>query len=83
MDDGTKLSCGKGKEYNDVYGVTDSPACGHRYQKQGRYTVRATTYWQAAWSGYGQSGVIPFTLYATRYVEIGEIQVLVTNGKRP
>lgn len=77
MGDGASVTCGKGKEYRDAYEVADSPVCGHRYTQQGRYTVRATAYWEAAWSGYGQSGVIAFPLTSSRSVEIGEIQVLV------
>lgn len=78
MGDGKSVSCQKGSEYRDSYKVKDSPTCGHRYSQQGRYVVTATTHWQADWTGYGQSGTIPFTLVSSRQVEIGEIQVLVT-----
>lgn len=81
---GDSVLCGKGSVYRDAYGVKDSPSCGYRYSKQGTYTVTATSYWTAQWSGYGQSGTINLTLESTRdNVRIGEIQVLVTSGKRP
>lgn len=76
---GDSVSCAKGTVYRNSNGVEDSPTCGYRYPKQGTYTVTATSYWTAQWSGYGQSGTINLTLESTRdNVRIGEIQVLVT-----
>lgn len=79
---GDSVSCGLGTAYRDSYGVKKSPTCGYSYPRQGKYTVTATSYWTAEWNGYGQSGTINFTLDSTRTnVTIGEIQVLVKNGK--
>lgn len=79
---GDSVSCGVGTAYRDSYGVSKSPTCGYSYPKQGKYTVTATSYWTAEWNGYGQSGTINFTLDSSRTnVTIGEIQVLVKNGK--
>jgi hypothetical protein len=60
-------------------GADPSPTCGYTYVKQGDYTVRATAHWVARWSGYGMSGVIPLSLSQERMLEVGEIQVIVTN----
>ncbi|MCA0250898.1 MAG: hypothetical protein LCH76_01135 [Actinobacteria bacterium] len=78
MGDGTTLTCGKGTEWQYGMGDALSPTCGHVYEKQGRYTVRARSHWLARWSGYGQSGTIPVTLSAARQLAVGEIQVILT-----
>jgi hypothetical protein len=80
MGDGTTLSCGKGTEWKRGKGAEPSPTCGHVYEKQGSYTIRARSHWVARWSGYGQSGTIPVTLSTTRQLDVGEIQVIVTGG---
>ena len=79
LGDGATISCGKGTVWEPGTGVKSSPTCGHTYTKQGTYTVTATTHWVARWSGYGQSGEIPFDLTASRQLSVGEIQVLGTN----
>ena len=79
MGDGKSVTCQKGDPYRDANKVSASPSCGHRYTRQGQYTVTATTAWEARWNGFGQSGTIAFNLVSTRQVTIGEIQVLVTN----
>lgn len=80
MGDGATLSCGKGTEWRRGMGGDPSPTCGHTYDDPGSYTIRARSHWVATWSGYGQSGTIPFTLSATRQLDVGEIQVIVTGG---
>lgn len=78
MGDGTTLTCGKGTEWKRGMGGEPSPTCGHTYEKQGSYTIRARSRWVARWSGYGQSGMIPVTLSTSRVLDVGEIQVIVT-----
>jgi hypothetical protein len=80
MGDGTTLSCGKGTEWKRGMGGDPSPTCGHTYEEQGSYTIRARSHWIASWSGYGQSGTIPVTLSTTRQLDVGEVQVIVTGG---
>ena len=58
--------------------VGQSPTCGHVYQLQGRYAVRAVAHWVADWHGYGESGTIRLDLNSTRLLQVGEIQVIVT-----
>ena len=78
MGDGTTLTCGKGTEWKRGMGGEPSPTCGHTYEKQGSYTIRARSHWVARWSGYGQSGMIPVALSTSRQLDVGEIQVIVT-----
>lgn len=74
------VTCGAGTPYQDSYGKQDSPTCGYRYQKQGTYTVSATSYWSVAWAGGGASGTIPLHFTSTRPVVIGELQVITTGS---
>lgn len=78
MGDGSSVTCQKGTEWTKAKAGGSSPTCGHTYTKQGRYTVTARSYWVATWSGYGQSGTIPFTLESSRQLQVGEIQVITT-----
>lgn len=79
MGNGAVVRCrNRGTEWFEGMGMKPSPTCGYVYSKQGHYTVRATAHWVARWSGYGQSGAIPLSLTATRPLEIGELQVVVT-----
>jgi hypothetical protein len=85
MGDGSVVTCeGPGTPYQESYGDSDSPDCGHRYQQTSAdqpgnaYTVTATSYWEVTWSATnGASGVIRLTREATTQLRIGEMQVLV------
>lgn len=77
MGDGHTVTCtGPGTRYEDRYGKTNSPTCGYTYTRQGDFTVTATSYWEVAWNGMGQSGVIPLTFSRSASITMGEIQVL-------
>ena len=77
MGDGTTVTCtGTGTPYEDSYGKSPSPTCGHTYTRQGERTVTATSYWSVAWSGIGQSGTIPLTFSNSTSITMGEVQVL-------
>ena len=66
MGDGTTVVCTKrGTPYADSFGRRSSPDCGHTYTRQGRYTVRATSYWIVDWAGIGQTGTIPMNFTST------------------
>lgn len=90
MGDGATIHCkgpnAAGKTYQESYGVTDSPACGHRYKKMsgtgqsGRYSISATSYWEFTWQAGGMQGVIPFNVTNNTTLPVGEIQVVVTDG---
>lgn len=76
MGDGQVITCGEGTAYQDAFGTSSSPTCGHTYTRQGEYTVRATSHWVITWAGIGQSGTIAMDLVDTAPVAIGEVQVL-------
>ena len=83
MGDGNTVTCTTdGTPYEDKYGESGSPDCGHRYattswDKPGhRFTITATTQWVVAWTGGGQSGTIPIDHIAETQVRVGELQVL-------
>ncbi|MFT4217427.1 MAG: hypothetical protein QM619_09635 [Micropruina sp.] len=79
MGNGDVVRCrNRGTEWFDGMGVKQSPTCGYVYSRQGHFVVRATAHWVARWSGYGQSGAIRLSLTATRPLEIGELQVIIT-----
>lgn len=80
MGDGSKVKCGKGTKWNGGPGGP-SPTCGYVYERQGHYTVTATSHWVAHWTGYGRAGDIPVDLLTTEHVEVGELQVIVVRGK--
>lgn len=83
MGDGTSVVChGPGTVYEDRFGQSPSPSCGHVYEEQGTYTVRATSYWTVSWRGMGASGTIPLQLSRSVQVVEGEVQVIVTSGDR-
>ena len=77
MGDGSTVACaGPGTAYQDSFGKTSSPSCGHTYTRQGTYTVRATSSWTVQWAGVGQSGTIPLNFTQTTNITMGEAQVL-------
>jgi len=81
MGDGHTVVCRtQGTPYEGRYGKSPSPDCGYLYsQPSGMkgYTITATSYWQVAWSGMGQSGVIPLQVSSSTRIVEGEVQVLV------
>lgn len=83
MGDGTTVTCTTaGTPYEDRFGDTDSPDCGHRYettswQQPGhKFTVTATAQWTVEWQGAGQQGVIPIDHTSQTQIRVGEFQVL-------
>ncbi len=80
MGNGDEVRCAnKGTPWRKGMGAGPSPSCGYLYERQGTYRVTATVHWVARWSGYGRSGAIPLSLSQERTLEVGEIQVIVTN----
>ena len=83
MDDGSEVTCTtEGTPYEDKYGESGSPDCGHRYTTTSwdrpghRFTVTATTQWVVEWAGGGQNGVIAIDHVAETQIRVGELQVL-------
>jgi hypothetical protein len=85
MGDGHSVTCDNpGTTYTVDQGARSSPTCGYVYSRSSasesghEYTVTATTTWNVAWAGGGQSGVITVTRNSTARLRIGELQVLVS-----
>ncbi len=81
MGDGTTVTCAgsaaTGTAYVDTYGLTESPSCGHVYERQADpYTITATSFWEVAWTDGVASGVIPVTVQNTTTRTIGELQAI-------
>lgn len=82
MGDGREVVCGNtGTAYSADYGLTDSPSCGHRYDRTSqnqpgdRYTVTATSQWTVTWTSLaGPGGTINLTASSSTQLEINEIQ---------
>lgn len=84
MGDGTPtVICGLGTPYQDSYGSTDSPTCGHRYehtsaeQPEGAYRVRAIATWEITWTAGDYSGAQVIAVRSQTRIRVGEMQVLV------
>lgn len=78
LGDGTTARCGLGTPYADVYGKRPSPTCGHVYQKQGEYTVQATSVWVVSWSGIGDSDSFVMRMSSSTRIVEAELQVVRT-----
>lgn len=77
MGDGSSIACtGAGTPYADSYGKRSSPTCGHTYIRPGSFAVSATSYWEVAWAGIGQTGVIAIDFTSSATITMGEVQVL-------
>ncbi len=83
MGDGRSETCqGTGTKWTrSVKPGTESPTCGHRYEKpslpKGKYTVTAQTRWLVDWTINGVSGSIPIVQQASTQLPVGELQSLV------
>lgn len=78
LGDGAVVRCSTpGTPYEDRFGATPSPTCGHTYTKQGVYAVEATTFWTATWSSNtGESGVFEWQMGSSTTIQMGEAQAL-------
>lgn len=89
MGDGGTVVCAgaaaAGTPYDESYGGGPSPTCGYEYpsisndQPGNAYTITATSYWTADWTGGGQTGSIPVELDETTTLRVGEVQVIEVN----
>ncbi len=83
MGDGRSVTCqGVGTTWRrSVTPGSESPTCGHRYEKpslpKGEYTVTAQTRWMVDWAINGVTGSIPIVQEATTQLPVGELQALV------
>ncbi len=82
MGNGDTVTCQLGKPWISIWVHNEaSPDCGYLYERDGEYTVSATTYWVVNWSGIGQTGTITAQLTQSGTLRIAEVQVVnVTTG---
>ncbi len=78
-DGGVKTCTGPGTPYKLRYGITESPTCGYRFEKQGEFTVAARSDWLVRWSGIGETGTFRIYLTQNTQVVIGELNVLTVS----
>jgi len=78
-DGGVKTCAGPGTPYKLKYGITESPTCGYRFEKQGEFTVGARSDWLVRWSGIGETGTFRIYLTQNTQVVIGELNVLTVS----
>lgn len=79
MGDGDTVRCTEpGTPYEGSYGMSESPDCGHRYDRADDYTVTGTTTWDITWTvdGGGASGTLTVTRDSTTEITIEEAQAL-------
>lgn len=84
MGDGRTVTCGNvGTAYTLGYGFTDSPTCGHRFERTSqrlpgdRYTITATSQWVVTWTSVaGASGTVNLEVQSDVQLEINELQTV-------
>ena len=83
MGNGDTITCGPGTAWTmSATGGrnVESPDCGYVYGQRGTYTVTATTSWDVAWQGGGQSGTLPLEVARSVEVIVGELQSVNVKG---
>lgn len=80
---GQSVTCGLGTHFDEAamanQAAVDSPTCGYRYQRQGNYTVTATTSWVVQWTGGGQNGTFAMpTTTSSAPVKVGQLESVNT-----
>lgn len=78
-DGGVKTCNGPGTPYKLKYGITESPTCGYRFDKQGEFTVTARSDWVVRWRSIGETGTFRVYLTQNTQVVIGELNVVTVN----
>lgn len=79
-DGSASITCGLGQRFDPrTMDISTPVVCGRQngYQKQGEYTISATSHWVITWSGIGESGVIEMDRETSGTVRIGEIQTVI------
>ena len=77
MGNGDEVTCGAGTAWREAVSRNEpSPDCGYVYERDGEYTITATTRWSVSWTGMGASGTINMELSSSGAVRIAEVQVV-------
>lgn len=77
MGNGDVVTCGAGTRHPTMAVRNEaSPDCGYMYEREGTYTVTATTFWEVRWSGIGATGIIPLQRSVSEEIVVAEVQVV-------
>ncbi|MGV8847826.1 hypothetical protein [Tessaracoccus sp.] len=77
MGDGNTVTCGRGTPWRGTLSRNErSPDCGYVYERDGKYPISATTYWNIEWTGLGGSGTIDLQLTRSEDLRVAEVQVV-------
>ncbi|MEA5457303.1 hypothetical protein SPF06_21510 [Sinomonas sp. JGH33] len=84
LGDGSTITCfSQGTPYQESFGVTPSPDCGHIYSRMstdqpgGKYTVTARANWTFTWQAAGQTGTNTTSVQSQTQIAIGEMQTVI------
>ncbi len=78
LGDGQRITCETpGTPYELSWGVRDSPDCGTRYERVGRYTIAATMTYAVTWSGADTGSATIQSAPTSVPVDVREYQVVI------
>lgn len=78
LGDGQRITCETpGTPYELSWGVRDSPDCGTRYERVGRYTIAATMTYAVTWSGADTGSATIQSSPTSVPVDVREYQVVI------
>ena len=77
LGDGQRLTCQRGTPYELSWGFRDSPDCGTRYERVGKYSITATMTYDVTWSGADTGSATIQSAPTSVPVDIGEYQVVI------
>ena len=80
LGDGQRLTCQRGTPYELSWGFRDSPDCGTRYERVGKYSITATMTYDVTWSGADTGSATIQSAPTSVPVDIGEYQVVIHNS---
>ncbi len=81
LGDGQRITCAtRGTPYELSWGFRDSPDCGTRYERVGKYNITATLTYDVTWSGADTGSATIQSAPTSVPVDIGEYQVVIHNS---
>lgn len=81
LGDGQRITCAtRGTPYELSWGFRDSPDCGTRYERVGKYSISAVMTYAVTWSGADSGSATIQSAPTTVPVDIGEYQVVIHNS---
>ena len=81
LGDGQRITCTtRGTPYELSWGFRDSPDCGTRYERVGKYNISAVMTYAVTWSGADTGSATIQSAPTSVPVDIGEYQVVIHNS---